>query len=97
MRRIWALLMVIVLLVPPAYYFINHSTGKETLLQLNLSPVVECNGSVCVEVNPYIELTDVVFHLAGWDPGNVTPYSGMSSITSLPTGTTEQCSLPKTP
>ena len=75
MRRIWALLMVIVLLVLPAYYFINHNTGAKTPLQLDLSPVVECNGDVCVEVSPYIELTDVVFHFAGWNSDNVTPYS----------------------
>ncbi|WP_297509229.1 DUF4932 domain-containing protein [Thermococcus sp.] len=67
---------MVLLLAFPAYYFIGHIiTSKKTPLQLDLSPVVECNGSVCIEINPYIELADVVFYLAGWNSGNTTPYS----------------------
>ncbi len=58
-----------------AYYLTQSHAPPKPDFQLNISPISECSGNVCVEVNPYIELTDVVFHLAGWNSGNVTPYS----------------------
>ncbi|WP_297518189.1 DUF4932 domain-containing protein [Thermococcus sp.] len=57
------------------YYLTQSPAPPKPDFQLNVSPIFECSGNVCVEVNPYIELTDVVFHLAGWNSGNITPYS----------------------
>ena len=58
-----------------AFYLTQPHVPAKPDFQLNLSPVSECSGNVCVEVNPYTELTNVVFHLAGWDSNNLTPYS----------------------
>ncbi|WP_461864186.1 DUF4932 domain-containing protein [Thermococcus sp.] len=58
-----------------AYYLTQSHVPPKPDFQLNISPISECSGNVCVEVSPYIELTNVVFHLAGWNSGNITPYS----------------------
>ncbi|WP_084606327.1 DUF4932 domain-containing protein [Thermococcus nautili] len=58
-----------------AFYLAQSHVPPKPDFQLNLSPVSECSGNVCVEVNPYTELTNVVFHLAGWNSNNATPYS----------------------
>lgn len=58
-----------------AFYLSQSHVPPKPDFQLNVSPVSECSGNVCVEVNPYTELTNVVFHLAGWNSNNLTPYS----------------------
>lgn len=71
LKRLLPLPLMLLLL----WYFTYPSTQPKPDFQLNISPISECSGNVCVEVNPYIELTDAVFHLAGWNSDNVTPYS----------------------
>lgn len=58
-----------------ACYLTQSPVPPKPDFQLNVSPISECSGNVCVEVNPYTELTNVVFHLAGWNSNNLTPYS----------------------
>ena len=57
------------------FYLAQPHVPPKPDFQLNISPVSECSGNVCVEVNPYVELTEAVFHLAGWNSGNTTPYT----------------------
>ncbi|WP_167912971.1 DUF4932 domain-containing protein [Thermococcus sp. 21S7] len=63
------------LIILSTYYLTQSWVQTKPIFQLGLSPVSECSGNVCVEVNPYTELTNIVFQLAGWNSGNVTPYS----------------------
>jgi len=63
------------LALPLAFYLSQCHVPPKPDFQLNVSPISECSGNVCVEVNPYTELTNVVFHLAGWNSNNLTPYS----------------------
>ena len=58
-----------------AFYLSQSHVPPKPDFQLNLSPVSKCSGNVCIEVNPYTELTHVVFHLAGWNSNNITPYA----------------------
>jgi len=58
-----------------AFYLTQLHVPQKPDFQLNLSPVSECSGNICVEVDPYTELTNVVFHLAGWNSNNATPYA----------------------
>ncbi|WP_456394108.1 DUF4932 domain-containing protein [Thermococcus sp.] len=66
-------LFLVVLLF--TYYLTQSHIPPKPDFRLNVSPVSECSGNVCVEINPYVELTDVVFHLASWNPNNATPYT----------------------
>lgn len=65
---------LLILLIFFAYYITPSGVQQKPVIHLNLSPISDCSGNVCVEVNPYLELTDVVFHMAGWNY-NDTPYA----------------------
>ncbi len=57
------------------WYFPYPSTQPKPSFQLGIFPVSKCSGNVCIEINPYLELTDVMFYLARWNSNENMSYA----------------------
>lgn len=55
------------MLIVGMLYCTDHRHFKKPIVQLGIKPVSECYSNVCIEVNPNIELVEIVFYLAGWN------------------------------
>ncbi|QDA30665.1 DUF4932 domain-containing protein [Thermococcus indicus] len=63
------------LIILSTYYLSQPWIQTKPTFQLGIFLVSKCSDNVCLEINPYVELTNVVFYLAGWDSSNSTPYA----------------------